>query len=117
MKSRIESSRRELLAAVPVSLTGAAALGRTVFAQTAEPEYVEVKTSHGRRRGAKTGNLTTFKGIPYAGSVSGANRFKAAPPLTEIRHERGQKLANPLRISSGYGRVCTTFAIELEVFG
>jgi len=23
----------------------------------------------------------TFKGIPYAGSVSGANRFKAAPPL------------------------------------
>ena len=32
-------------------------------------------------RGARTGNLTTFKGIPYGGSVSGANRFKAAPPL------------------------------------
>ncbi len=81
MKSCIEPSRRELLAGLPVTLTGAAALGRTVFAQTAEPEYVEVKTSHGRLRGSKTGNLTTFKGIPYAGSVSGANRFKAAPPL------------------------------------
>ncbi len=29
----------------------------------------------------RTGDLTTFKGIPYAGSVSGANRFKAAPAL------------------------------------
>src|SRR5947199_2478472 len=75
MKLWTEPSRRQLLAAMPVALTG------TLFAQTAEPEYVEVKTAHGRLRGAKTGNLTTFKGIPYAGSVSGANRFKAAPPL------------------------------------
>src|SRR5215471_15022211 len=75
MKSWIELSRRELIAALPITL------GRTVFAQSAAPGYVEVKTSHGRLRGAKTGNLTTFKGIPYAGSVSGANRFKAAPPL------------------------------------
>ena len=68
-------SRRELLAGFPLALTGAA------FAQSVEPEYVEVKTAHGRLRGARTGNLTTFKGIPYAGSVSGANRFKAAPAL------------------------------------
>jgi len=81
MKSWIEPSRRELLAGFPVALTGAAALQRMGFGQTAEPEYVEVKTAHGRLRGARTGNLTTFKGIPYAGSVSGANRFKAAPPL------------------------------------
>jgi len=45
------------------------------------PEYVDVNTAYGRIRGAKTEGLTTFKGIPYAGSVSGANRFKAAPPL------------------------------------
>ena len=69
------ASRRELLAGFPLALTGAA------FAQSVEPEYVEVKTAHGRLRGARTGNLTTFKGIPYAGSVSGANRFKAAPAL------------------------------------
>ena len=42
---------------------------------------MEVKTAYGRLRGARTGNLTTFKGIPYGGPVSGANRFKAAPAL------------------------------------
>ena len=81
MKDWTRPSRRELLAGFPLGLTGAAALGRHAFAQQAEPEYVEVKTAYGRLRGAKTGNLTTFKGIPYAGSISGANRFKSAPPL------------------------------------
>lgn len=81
MNTSIKQSRREILCELPLMLTGAAALRRTAFGQQAEPEYVEVKTSYGRLRGAKTGNLTTFKGIPYAGSVSGANRFKAAPSL------------------------------------
>ncbi len=81
MNSFIRASRRDFLGGLPLALTGAAAFPRMGFSQTTEPEYVEVKTSHGRLRGAKTGNLTTFKGIPYAGSVSGANRFKAAPPL------------------------------------
>jgi para-nitrobenzyl esterase len=81
MNSSIRPSRRDLLAGFPLALTGAAALGMTAFAQPAEPDYIEVKTAYGRLRGARTGNLTTFKGIPYAGSVSGANRFKAAPPL------------------------------------
>jgi para-nitrobenzyl esterase len=46
-----------------------------------EPQYVEVKTAYGRLRGQQGEGLVTFKGIPYAGSVSGANRFKAAPSL------------------------------------
>jgi para-nitrobenzyl esterase len=65
----------------PLASAGCATLQKGLFAQSAEPEYVEVKTAYGRLRGAKTGNLTTFKGIPYAGAVSGAGRFKAAPPL------------------------------------
>lgn len=73
-------SRREVLGEVPLLLT-AAAFGGRAFAQPVESEYVEVKTAGGRLRGAKTGNLTTFKGIPYGGSISGANRFKAAPAL------------------------------------
>ena len=81
MNSSIRTSRRDLLAGFPLALTGAGALGRTAFAQPAEPEYIEVDTAYGWLRGARTGNLTTFKGIPYAGPVSGANRFKAAPPL------------------------------------
>ncbi|MFL6451753.1 MAG: carboxylesterase/lipase family protein [Bryobacteraceae bacterium] len=46
-----------------------------------ETEFVEVKTTFGPVRGEKNAGLATFRGIPYAGSVSGANRFKAAPPL------------------------------------
>jgi hypothetical protein len=44
-------------------------------------ETVEVKTAYGRLRGTRKGDLITFKGIPYAGPVSGENRFKAPPPL------------------------------------
>jgi para-nitrobenzyl esterase len=76
----VRVSRREILGEMPLVLT-AAALGRRAFAQTTDAEYVEVKTASGRLRGARTGNLTTFKGIPYGGPISGANRFKAAPAL------------------------------------
>jgi carboxylesterase type B len=66
-----------------------------VFAQPAEPEYVEVQTSHGRLRGAKAGNLTTFKGIPYAGSVSGASRFQARQ-RRQFHHDQPDRPARPL---------------------
>ena len=33
----------------------------------------------------------------------------------QVRHERGQISANPFRISSGDRRVCTTFALELQL--
>src|ERR1022692_250404 len=39
------------------------------------------------------------------------------PSLAQVRHGMGSETANPFRISSGYSRVCTTLAIELEVFG
>lgn len=66
-----------------VTLAGSSLMGagRYSFGQTAAGETVEVKTAYGRLRGKRTGDLVTFKGVPYAGSVSGANRFKAPPPL------------------------------------
>jgi para-nitrobenzyl esterase len=81
-------TRREVLFGAPLALAAASAVQRSAWSQDAAPEYVETKTTQGRVRGAKTGNLITFKGIPYAGSVSGANRFKAAPmlaPWTGVR--------------------------------
>ena len=51
------------------------------FADSEKQKFVEVKTLNGRLRGAKSDGLVTFKGIPYAGPVFGAGRFKAAPPL------------------------------------
>jgi para-nitrobenzyl esterase len=52
-----------------------------MFAGAEKSEFVEVETKYGRLRGSKTPGLTTFKGVPYGGSVSGTNRFKAAQPL------------------------------------
>ena len=50
--------------------------------------YVEVEISSGRIRGGHSRGALAFKGIPYAGSVSGKNRFKAPPkvePWTGVR--------------------------------
>ena len=43
--------------------------------------FVEVETADGRLRGGTSRGALSFKGIPYGGSVSGANRFKAPPPV------------------------------------
>ena len=37
--------------------------------------------------------------------------------LAQVRHGEGRKSAKPFRISSGYGRVYTTFSIEFEALG
>jgi para-nitrobenzyl esterase len=81
-------SRRGFLTAASAALIGSRIV-RDTWAQAAplspavplDPPYVEVETSYGRVRGAQGNGLVRFRGIPYAGSVSGPNRFKAAPPL------------------------------------
>jgi para-nitrobenzyl esterase len=75
-------TRREFAARGSLILAGAAVLPKGyAFGDAAKSEFIEVDTSYGRVRGAKSDGLATFKGIPYAGPVSGANRFKAAPLL------------------------------------
>lgn len=76
-------TRREFVARASLTLAGAAVLPKGyAFGDAAKSEFIEVDTAYGRIRGAKGDGLATFKGIPYAGPVSGANRFKAAPALT-----------------------------------
>lgn len=78
-------NRRQFLAQGSMTMTALAGAAwskpRLGFAQTDRTEYVTVKTAYGRVRGRRQGDLVTFKGIPYAGPVSGAHRFKAAPLL------------------------------------
>jgi para-nitrobenzyl esterase len=45
------------------------------------PRTTVAKTLYGRVRGARENGIVVFKGIPYAGSPAGANRFKPAPEL------------------------------------
>jgi para-nitrobenzyl esterase len=74
----VRPTRREILSSGPLALACATAAAQSKD----EPQYVEAKTAYGRVRGQQHGDgLVTFKGIPYAGSISGPNRFKKAPPL------------------------------------
>ncbi len=67
-------TRRDLFAAATVA-------GASLRAQAPSADFVEVRTASGRLRGSRSNGLCTFKGIPYTGPISGANRFKAAPKL------------------------------------
>jgi para-nitrobenzyl esterase len=49
--------------------------------QTVGP-FIEVEIDSGRIRGGHSRGALAFKGIPYAGSVSGKNRFREAPKVT-----------------------------------
>ena len=85
--------RRRFLAESSIALVGAST-GLGAFGRTApgESQFIEVETSGGRVRGAQADGLVTFKGIPYAGSVSGRNRFKAAT-TAETLDRRARSLA------------------------
>ncbi len=75
-------TRREFVLRGSAALACTAALPYASALEASEKsEYVEVNTAYGRLRGKQGAGVATFKGIPYGGSVSGANRFKAAPPL------------------------------------
>ena len=86
-------SRRSFLSSGSMTLAALAsgplfAAGADSKLQTGDVETVEVKTAYGRLRGRRKGDVITFKGVPYAGSVSGENRFKAPPrlePWTGVR--------------------------------
>jgi para-nitrobenzyl esterase len=85
--------RRRLLKAA-ASMVAAPYLGLPARAeqpawptQTVGP-FVEVEIRTGRIRGGHSRGALAFKGIPYAGPVSGRNRFKAPPsvlPWTGVR--------------------------------
>jgi para-nitrobenzyl esterase len=89
-------TRRSLLAATAAvaapmvwrpKLLLAQAAAPTTYTAT-EPPYVEVETALGRVRGGHSRGALAFKGIPYAGSVTGSARFKEAPaaqPWTGVR--------------------------------
>ena len=71
--------------------TGVAAAGLFGLAGVARAEvtkstltvapFIEVEIADGKLKGGTSRGALSFKGIPYGGSVSGANRFKAPPPV------------------------------------
>ncbi|MGZ3298794.1 MAG: carboxylesterase/lipase family protein, partial [Asticcacaulis sp.] len=72
------------LAAAALAATGMramAASGGLSRSTIPQAPYVIAETTAGKVRGGTARGALSFKGIPYAGSVSGANRFKAPPPV------------------------------------
>jgi para-nitrobenzyl esterase len=85
-KNGLLMNRRRFLANTSMALAtvaGSSVIGasRRAWGRPTAEEIVTVKTAYGQLRGKRSGDLITFKGIPYAGSVSGENRFKAPPAL------------------------------------
>jgi para-nitrobenzyl esterase len=78
-------TRRGLLRRGVASLAGAALLpslqGLAQTSPSAVAKTTVADTKYGRIRGLRENGVLAFKGVPYAGSVFGANRFKPAPPL------------------------------------
>ncbi|MEZ5073088.1 MAG: carboxylesterase family protein [Bacteroidales bacterium] len=75
MLSRRQFMRRAALSGVTLStLPG---MLRASFM----PDYQVIDTPYGKLRGSRERGVNIFKGVPYAGSVSGKNRFLKAPPV------------------------------------
>jgi len=76
-------SRRQFVTRMSLATASAVLLPKS-FSSTWYPmdeEYVTVEISHGKIRGIRTMGVTIFKGIPYAGRVSGDRRFRRPAPL------------------------------------
>jgi para-nitrobenzyl esterase len=82
-RSRAGLDRRAFLGRVPLvggALATSGAFAGRAWAQSDGGATV-AKTIYGQVRGARKDGVLVFKGIPYAGSPAGENRFKPAPKL------------------------------------
>lgn len=55
--------------------------GMPCFGKSSSIDYQIVDTPYGKLRGYRENDVTIFKGVPYAGSVSGRKRFLKAGPV------------------------------------
>jgi para-nitrobenzyl esterase len=73
--------RRDFLARLSLA-TAAFAIPPRAYSLFATPEeFVEVEIAHGRIRGLRNEGVSVFRGIPYAGRVSGDRRFRRPAEL------------------------------------
>lgn len=73
--------RRDFLSRLSLATAALAIPPHAFRFPSTRQEYVEVETGHGRIRGHRADGVDVFKGIPYAGRVSGDRRFRRPAPL------------------------------------
>ena len=79
-------SRKEFINRISLSTVGVVGLSQFGFKPFSNhlldtDTYVHAETTHGKLRGIRREGVNIFKGIPYAGSVSGERRFRRPAPL------------------------------------
>lgn len=75
-------SQISLSAAALVALPKLGSSASRFFAGQSEGDaYIDVEITHGMIRGIRTEGVNIFKGVPYAGKVSGDRRFRRPAPL------------------------------------
>ena len=72
-------SRRQFVSSTFLAASGIA--GAASFAFASGDDGIVVETAYGKLRGAREAGVSVFRGVPYAGRVSGDRRFRRPAPL------------------------------------
>jgi len=81
-------NRRQFFSRFSLATAGVVAFSRFGYSaigsqpnQIRTEDFIETEITHGKIRGIRTEGVNIFKGIPYAGRVSGDRRFRRPAPL------------------------------------
>ena len=76
-------SRRQFISHSSISAAGIIIISNAGLAKRSygNLDFELVETKHGKLRGVRENGVAIFKGVPYAGSVSGERRFQRPSPL------------------------------------
>jgi para-nitrobenzyl esterase len=96
-------SRRRFLSSASVAAAGVVGLSRSAYAWGVPLQDGDevVETAYGRVRGAREEGVSIFRGVPYAGRVSGDRRFRRPAPLEPWTGVRDALRLGPPSIQSG----------------
>ena len=77
----MKSNRRTFISSMSLATAALTIPGFVYPFACGGDDYVETETTHGRIKGMRHEGVNIFKGIPYAGKISGDRRFKRPAPL------------------------------------
>ena len=76
-------NRRQFVTRMSLAAAATVVLPKFVYSSGSfqAEEYVTIEIRHGKIRGIRSEGVNIFKGIPYAGRISGDRRFRSPAPL------------------------------------
>ena len=100
-------SRRQFISSASLATVGLVGLSRSAGAwgtnatRNRGVEYIVIDTAHGKVRGTSEDGVSIFRGVPYAGTVSGLRRFQRPGPLESWAGVRDALRLGPPSIQPG----------------